>query len=267
MPHATLPSGLRMYYESQGEGPPVVLIHGLGGSHAMWRYQVPALAERYRAIALDLRGHGQSDKPPGPYSVPMFAEDVLGLVDSLGIAQATMVGLSLGGGTVQTFALAYPERVRALGLISTSSEFTPATREHFHTRAAIAERDGMEPLVDTLIKPRFTPEWLAAHPEVREWSAAATRANDPKAWAASARANSARNLTADLHRIQCPVLFVGGERDPADMRRSADIYRRHLPQTEIHLLPDLAHLLPYQGPEVFNPILLAFLDRVHAGER
>lgn len=264
MAHATLPNGLRMCYESDGDGPPVVLIHGLGGSHAMWRYQVPALADRYRVIALDLRGHGQSDKPPGPYSVPQFAEDVLQLLDTLDVPQATMVGLSLGGGTVQTFAIAYPERVRALGLISTSPEFTPKSAEHFYVRAELAEREGMEPLVDTLIKPRFTPEWLAEHPEVREWSAAATRANDPRAWAASARANATRSLTGELHRITCPVLFVGGERDPADMARSVELYRRHLPQAEIHMLPDVAHLLPFQAPEVFNPILRAFLDRVHA---
>ncbi len=124
----------------------------------------------------------------------------------------------------------------------------------------------MEPLVDLLVAPRFTPEWLAEHPEVRAWSAAATRANDPKAWAASARANAVRDLTADLHRLRCPVLFVGGERDPADMRRSAEIYRHHLPQAELHLLPDLAHVLPYQGPDVFNPILLDYLQRVHARE-
>lgn len=264
MPHATLASGLRMYYEADGEGPAVVLIHGLGGSHGMWVYQVPALADRYRVIAVDLRGHGQSDKPPGPYEVSTFAADVRDLLDTLAVDRATMVGLSLGGGTVQTFALAYPERVRALGLISTSSAFTTAGAAHFYERADIAEREGMEPLVDTLIKPRFTPEWLAEHPEVRAWSAAATRANDPLAWAASARANAKRNLTGELHRITCPVLFVGGERDPADMRRSAATYREHLPQAEIHLLPDLAHLLPYQGPEVFNPILRDFLDRVHA---
>src|SRR5438067_11852527 len=90
--HAPLANRFRLYYETHGAGLPVVSLHGLSGTHDLWKYQVPALAPRYQAITVDLRGHGQSDKPPGPYSIGGFAEDVLGLLDYLQLEQAVGVG-------------------------------------------------------------------------------------------------------------------------------------------------------------------------------
>jgi 3-oxoadipate enol-lactonase len=263
--HAVLPGGLRLYYESHGDGRPVVFIHGLSGTHELWKYQVPAVAQRFRAITLDLRGHGQSDKPPGPYSVPMFAEDVLGLLNHLDIDAAVLVGLSMGGGTVQTFALAYPERVRALGLISTSSEFAPPVRERFYRWAEVAEREGMAPLAESLVASWFAPEFRERHPEEFERNVRTTLANDPKAFAASARANAVRNWTDQLHRITCPTLFVGGELDAAGPVRNAETYRQHLTDLDVHLIAGVSHLLPLEAPDRFNRILLEFLERVETG--
>lgn len=262
--HAILPDGMRLFYESHGEGRPVVLIHGLSGSHEMWKHQVPALARRFRVITLDLRGHGQSDKPPGPYSVPMFAGDVLRLLDHLGIETAVLVGFSMGGGTVQTFALAHPGRVRALGLISTSSEFTPELRASFYECADVAERDGMAPLAEPLVASWFAPEFREQHPDEFQLNVRTTLTTDPKAFAASARANAVRNWTDQLHRITCPVLFVGGELDAAGPVRNAEIYRRHLRDLEVHIIPGVSHLLPLEAPDRFNRILLDFFDRVEA---
>jgi len=262
--HLVLPDGLRLYYETHGAGPPVVFVHGLTGTHDLWKYQVPAVANRYQAITLDLRGHGQTDKPPGPYSVPMFAEDLLALLDSLQIEQAVLVGLSMGGGTVQTCALAHPERVRALGLISTSSEFPAATRERFYRLADAAERDGMAPLAEGLVASWFAPAFRERDPAEFERNVRTTLTTDPRAFAASARANAVRNWTDQLDRITCPSLFVGGELDAADPVRNGDVYRRHIKDLEAHILPGVSHLLPLEAPEEFNRILLAFLDRVQA---
>jgi pimeloyl-ACP methyl ester carboxylesterase len=262
--HAVLPDGLRLYYETQGSGLPVVLIHGLSGSHDLWKYQVPAVAARYHAITLDLRGHGQSDKPPGPYSIPTFADDVLALLNLLDVERAVMVGLSMGGGTVQTFALAHPERVRALGLISTSSEFPAATRQRFYENADIAEREGMGPLGERLVSSWFAPAFRERDAAEFDLNVRATLANDPKAFAASARANAVRNWTDQLDRITCPTLFVGGELDPADPVRNAAIYRSHLKDLEAHVLPGVSHLLPLEAPDDFNRLLLAFLARIEA---
>jgi pimeloyl-ACP methyl ester carboxylesterase len=114
-------NGIRLYYESAGSGPPVVLVHGLGLSGDMWRYQMPALAERHRVITVDTRGHGRTSKPPGPYEMSMYVEDVRQLLDVLGVDKAVLIGLSMGGGIVQCFGLAHLERLIALGLISTGN--------------------------------------------------------------------------------------------------------------------------------------------------
>ena len=147
---------IRLHYESRGEGKPVVLVHGLGLSDDMWHHQVPELAARYRVITFDNRGHGGSEKPKGPYDMSMFVEDTRKLLDFLGLDNPVLIGLSMGGGIVQAFPFAYPARVHALGLISTSTEATGAS---FLTRAETAEREGMAEL-ESLVPRRFAPASL-----------------------------------------------------------------------------------------------------------
>jgi len=251
--------GIRLHYESQGEGPPVVLVHGLGLSDDMWHEQVPALAERYRVITFDNRGHGQSEKPLGPYEMSMFVEDTRKLMDFLELANPVLIGLSMGGGIVQAFTFAHPRRVRALGLISTSSERAETTGATFLSRAEIAERGGMAAL-QSLVPRWFAPESLEQRAAEVERIAQTFVANDPRAWAASARANGTRNWTDRLGEITCPVLYIGGALD-APVPRQSEIYTRLLPDVEVHVLPGVAHLLPLEVPDQVNGLLLGFLDR------
>jgi 3-oxoadipate enol-lactonase len=262
VPNTTLDGGFKLYFEEHGTGPPVVLLHGLSESLEAWAAQVPALAERYRVITPDIRGHGRSDKPPGPYSVDQFAEDVRGLLDHLGIERAVVGGLSMGGGVAQTLTLRHPRLVRALILVSTSSTFTPFVRERFLRRAEIAEREGMAPLIDGMMAIWFTPERLRAPTPEVEHIRAMTLANDPLAFAAASRANAARDWTERLSEIRCPTLFVGGLDDPADPATAAAVYRERLPDLETHLLPGVSHVLNVEAAATLNALLLAFLDRV-----
>jgi 3-oxoadipate enol-lactonase len=249
-----------LFYEEVGSGPPVVLIHGLADDHRLWRYQVPALAMRFRTIAIDIRGHGSSPKPPGPYSVPLFAADVVALLDQLGIERAGFIGLSMGGGISQTLALQHAERVGSIALISTSSSFPQTTRDRFHSRAATAEHEGMGPIVESMIERWFTPRFRAEHPDEVELTRATVVANDPFAFAAAARANALLDWTDALGGIRCPVLFIGGADDPGDARRSAATFAEHLPQLEAHILDGASHLLPVEQPEMTNDLLLRFLS-------
>lgn len=253
--------GIRLHYESRGEGLPVVLVHGLGLSDDMWRHQVPALAERYRVITFDNRGHGESEKPMGPYDMSMFVEDTRKLLDFLELEKPVLVGLSMGGGIVQAFTFAHPERVRALGLISTSSERAEATGATFLTRAEIAEREGMAAL-ESFVPKWFAPASLAERAAEVERIRQTFLANDPRAWAASARANGTRYFTDRLGEITCPVLYIGGALD-APVPRQSDIYARLLPNVEVHVLPGVAHLLQLEIPDQVNGLLLSFLDRIY----
>ena len=259
-------NGIRLYYESHGAGQPVVLVHGLGLSSDMWHYQVPALAERYRVITIDARGFGQTSKPRGPYEMGMYVEDLLQLLNFLGFERTILIGLSMGGGIVQSFALSHLDRVLALGLISTGSDHTDSSRAAFFSNADTVEREGMSPFIESVVPKYFAPDSL--HHKATEVARILKTelANDPRAWAAASRVNGTRNWTQQLGRITCPVLYIGGALDPSAPRR-AETYPRYLPDVEVHLLPGVAHLLPLEVPEKVNELLLRFLERVHAKAR
>src|SRR5436309_1495995 len=100
-----------MFYVEAGAGDPLVLVMGFGGDHLAWGLQIPAFAAKYRVVAFDNRGVGQSDAPDAPYTTPMMADDTVGLMDALGIARAHVCGVSMGGMIAQEIALRHPERV------------------------------------------------------------------------------------------------------------------------------------------------------------
>jgi 3-oxoadipate enol-lactonase len=248
--------------EIRGEGPPIVLLHGLADTHELWRNQVPVLEERYRTIAVDHYGHGHTPLPDQTLTTAVMADGVAALIESLGAAPAIVMGLSMGGGVAQMLTLRRPELVRALVLVSTGSEFPPATRERFVTRAAQAEREGMASIIETTVPRWFTPEFARLHPEEIAFTERTVLANDPVAFAAASRANAARDFADRVGEIACPVLFIGGAQDPADAARSLAIYRERLRDLEVVLFPDTSHLVPVEAPEEFNRVLLDFLARV-----
>ena len=111
-----------MYYELTGEGDPLLLIHGLGSSTRDWEEQVPVLSQKYKVITIDLRGHGQTDKPKGPYSMRMFAEDIAELLKNLGINSIHILGISLGGSVAFQLTVDYPDLVKSLIVVNTGIE-------------------------------------------------------------------------------------------------------------------------------------------------
>jgi pimeloyl-ACP methyl ester carboxylesterase len=113
MPHITA-NGVNLYYEEHGDGEPLILIMGFTVSAVGWYWNVPAFARDFRTIVFDNRGVGRSDKPDAPYSMQMFADDTAGVLDGLGIEQAHVFGISMGGMIAQEFALRYPDRVKTL---------------------------------------------------------------------------------------------------------------------------------------------------------
>ncbi len=248
--------------EVRGSGRPIVFLHGLADSHDLWRHQVPLLARSWTTIAIDHLGHGRTPLPPGPLTTAAMADAVAALLDRLATGPAVVVGLSMGGGVAQVLALRRPDLVRALVLVSTSSEFPAATRERFTARAERAEREGMAAILDSTVPRWFTPEFAAAHPAEVARTERTVLANDPAAFAAASRANAERDWSSRLGEIRCPVLFVGGDRDPADAARAAATFRAHLPDLRIEIVAGASHLVPVEAPERFAALLLAFLDEI-----
>ena len=137
-------SDIDVHCEDEGEGTPVVLVHGLGNDLHLWDGICGALVQHHRVIRYDVRGFGASDKPPGPYTMPQFAADLGGILDGLGIESAHVMGLSMGGVIAQRFALDFPGRARSLVLVSTSSEVGERARAAWLRLADIIEARGFD---------------------------------------------------------------------------------------------------------------------------
>ena len=135
---------INMYYESYGEGKPLLLISGNGGESSQWKDMIPTFSKEYQVIALDNRGAGRTDKPDMEYSVEMMADDVIDLMDTLGIEKAHVLGASMGGMIAQNIAFLYPDRVKSLILVVTTMKDSP--RANYAARQAIKHvQDGTDP--------------------------------------------------------------------------------------------------------------------------
>jgi 3-oxoadipate enol-lactonase / 4-carboxymuconolactone decarboxylase len=142
------------------DAPPLLLVHSLGTSSAIWDTQVAALRRSFYVIRFDLRGHGLTTTTPGPYDIAMLARDALAVLDSLGIASAHVAGISIGGLIAQSLAVQAPARVRSLILVDTALVFEPP--ESYRDRAARVRADGIAPLADSVIARWVTPAFLEA---------------------------------------------------------------------------------------------------------
>ncbi len=249
---------INLYYEVAGAGQPVVLIHGLGSSTLDWESQVPALSQTYQVVTFDLRGHGRSDKPAGPYQISQFAADLAGLLGALGIPSAHIVGISLGGGVAFQFALDYPALVRSLVLVNTAPALggTPEQAEvEIARRVGIVQQLGMRAMGQALA-PNLLPK--PEHAALRETFIERWAENDPSAYIAATRSMLGWDVTARLGEITCPVLVIGSDQDYGPVS-AKEVYRALMPNARLAVIPDAHHGVPFERPEAFNDVLGEFL--------
>ena len=194
------------------EAPVVVLSNSLGATRGMWDPQVPALAERYRVVSYDTRGHGESTAPAGPYTLDDLVDDVVALLDEVGAPRAHVAGLSLGGMTGMRLAAREPDRVDRLAVLCTSAQPDP---QPFLDRAAAVRAEGTAPLAPTVASRWVTPAFAAEHPELIARLEAMIAGSDDEGYAACCEVVAAVDLREDLGRITAPTLVVSGAEDPA----------------------------------------------------
>lgn len=258
--YATI-DGLQFHYTQEGQGTDLLLIHGLGGSLHDWDNCVPELARYHRVTRWDARGCGESDKPAGPYSPQLFAQDLAGLFRTCGLTRSHVVGISMGGVIAQRFALDFPEYVESLTLISTSSEVGPQAQTAWEKTAAIIEERGFSTSGD-FARRVYASSFVAAHPEAVQTMAQRTAKNDPRAYAAAARAIGSYNWTAELNRLQMPTLILQGAEDKLTPPGGSVKMSRLIPRSRLLMFPDCGHVVPEEKPELFTRTLLAFLAGV-----
>ena len=249
-----------LYYEIAGQGQPILFIHGLGSSSRDWEPQVAFFAKHYQVVTFDVRGHGQSGKPPGPYSIPLFATDTAELIKSLGIAPAHIIGISMGGMIAFQLAVSAPDLVRSLVIVNSGPEFILRTfKERIGglQRLLIVRLLGMRKMGQVLSKRLFPkPE----HEELRRVFVERWAENDRRAYSDAMRAIVGWSVSDRLGDIRSPTLVITADEDYAPVSLK-EAYVAKMPQAELVVIADSRHATPAERPEQFNEALMAFLSK------
>lgn len=252
------PEGHELFYQVTGatEAAPVVLIGSIGSTHQMWDKVVPLLARQLRVIAFDARGHGQSDTPEGPYSTNDLADDVVALLDHLGIESADVVGLSIGGQTALQLALAHPQRVRRIVVSNTGAKI--GTPQGWADRAAAVEADGIEPLAAAIVANWVTPDFAADHPDEVADLRRMLVGNDPAGYAASCHSLAGFDATERLSEIKAPLLAIGATGDGPTAPEVTRVIAERVADGSFVEIPG-AHIPAYEVPDQYAAVVLAHL--------
>jgi 3-oxoadipate enol-lactonase len=256
-------TGIHHVVEGPAGAPAVLLAHPLGVTHRLWDEAAAALRDRYRVVRYDVRGHGGSAVPPGPYTLAQMAGDARALLDGLDIEAVHFVGMSMGGCIAMAFALDHPDRVRSLVLCDTTACYGPAVQPMWDDRIRVAETSGMTPeLVERTMAIWFSAEYRAAHGDVVDRVAAMLAATDPRGYAASIRAIGWADQRDRIGAIRVPTLVVVGERDPGTPVAMAREIADRIAGARLLVLPGAMHCSPVEAAPAFHRALRDFLDAV-----
>ena len=251
-------NGVNHHYVSKGEGPPIVLIHGLGGSLHIWHGVTETLALQHHVIALDLRGHGRSDHGSGGYSVQQWAQDVTALISALELPPVTLVGHSLGALVAQQAALDRDEAIDQLILLGGISWFEPDTKAAYEARADQVEAEGLDAIVDDWLDGALAPRTRARLPQLTGLLRDLYLRNDPKAYARSCRA-LAKMPKIPRSDIGQPTLLMVGDHDRSTPMAMTEELHTEIPVSRVKVIPTAAHWAMLEQPDVIAAAILEYL--------
>jgi len=253
--------GIEMAYDDEGEGAPVVFLHGFPFNRSMWREQADALRATCRVVAPDLRGHGGTTAVGEPATMEEVAEDVAALLDVLGIGRAIVCGLSMGGYVTLAFFRKYAGRVRALVLADTRPQAdTEEGRREREETAQRALKDGMEPIADAMLPKLLSSSTRERRPDVVERVRAMVLGMRPAGAAAALRGAALRRDQTDLlPLIKVPTLVVVGSEDVIAPPSVAEAMREKIEGSRLVRIEGAGHVSNVERPGEFNRALVDFL--------
>lgn len=249
------PVPLHHEIHGQHDAPTLVLLGSLGSTLAMWEPQVEALRRDLCVVPVDLRGHGASPGGPGPYAIDDLGGDVVALLDRLGLERAHLAGLSLGGMIAQWVAARHPERVDRLALLATSTRLPPP--EQWHERAATARSQGTVALADGVVSRWFTAPFAERHPDEVERFRQMIAGTDDEGYAGCCEAIAALDLREDAPRITAPTLVLAADQDPATPPEHGEALAEAIPDAQLQVVEQAAHLLSVEQPQAVTNALRA----------
>lgn len=248
-------------YDVLGEGPAVVLVHGLGLNRRMWQWQLDALLPHFTVVQYDLLGHGDSDKPPGPYHMQHMIDQLDHLLLELDIRQCALVGFSLGGMIAQAYTLSRPEKIKALAVLHSAHARTDEQRASIMRRVRQAEESGPAATVDDALQRWFSTDYALKNPQMLALIRAWVTANDPTVYPAAYRllAEADLGLADSIAGIDCRALVITGEEDHGNSPEMAKNMAAIMPNAEAVVLPGLRHMALAEDPDTMNSLLVGFL--------
>jgi len=253
------PIALNHVIDGPEDAPVIVFGPSIGATVEMWRPQVVGLADRFRLVRYDTRGHGGSPVPDGPYSLADIGGDVLALLDTLGLDRVHFCGLSLGGMTGIWLAANAPERINRLVVCCSSPHMPPA--EGWRDRAATVRAAGStEPIADATAGRWVTPEFATRDPETFAWMRAMIASAPAAGYAGCCEAIGAMDLRPDLPRIAAPTLIFGGEQDPAAPPSHQQLMADGIPGARLELVSPGQHLATWEQSDTANALIRDHLE-------
>ena len=252
---------IRIAFDDEGSGPPVIFVHGYPFNRSLWNEQVAAFRQTHRVITPDLRGFGDSDSSEGPATMTRMAQDILALMDALEIPKAVLGGLSMGGYVVLAFYKQFPSRVRGLVLADTRAQAD--TPEVKRVRAQQAEQilaEGMAGVTDAMLPKLLISDTVSRRPDVVRRVRDMMLKTKPAGAAAALQGMAMRDdQTELLSRIDVSTLIVVGREDPITPVSDSESMHEKIPRSRLVVIENASHVSNIEQAEVFNRELLSFL--------
>lgn len=249
----------RLHYTVDGPTDAPVLVFGpsLGTDLGLFEPQVEALAHDWRVVRHDLRGHGRSQVPDGPYTIGAMADDVLALLDDLGVRRFSYAGVSIGGAIAQWLGVHYGYRLDGLVVAASAARFyDPAS---WPTRADKVRAEGTEWLVESRYGAWFTREFAQRSPETAEWLLEMLRTTPWEGYAGCCEAIAEFDVRERLADITAPTLVLAGQQDPATPVDTCQAIADGIPGAQLQVVPNTSHLMNVEAPEVVNTAIAEHL--------
>jgi pimeloyl-ACP methyl ester carboxylesterase len=260
----TLNNSITNYSEhGKPQGLPVAFIHGFPFNHEMWKPQLAALPNDVRIILYDVRGHGASDVGDGQFTIELFVEDLIALLDHLVIKKVVLCGLSMGGYIALRAFEKYPGRISGLILCDTKSESdtNDAKIKRAVTMKAIKESDA-DTFAENFVRSIFWEKTFDKNPDIIEAAKQMIRKNSPIGICGTLLALASRTDTTQvLTSINVPTCIIAGEYDKLAPPSSAQAMHKTIVGSELHILSNAGHMSNLENSKKFNEILIAFLNK------
>ena len=254
-------------YSIAGDGPPLILVHGIGAARNTWNKALPLLTRHFTVVTYDLRGHGSSPKPDGEFGLDELVADLERVRELSGFESAHIAGHSLGGMIGPAYAYKYPQRVNSLGILSTAAFRTDEDSAKVWAVVKAMEDDGIANVLPTLTDRWFTDAFIKSYPEVVKNRLKQVIETDKDVFLNVFRIYAGTEMQPWLHKVQTPALVLTGENDGGCNPRLNQLIAKALQNSELLILPELKHSILLEAGDKVAEQLVRFIQNIESNDQ